>query len=121
MYPRSAPDGAFSLSVKPRLATSYRLAYGSVRVGLATVSVAARVTAATSASGITGVAKPAAAGAQVQLLQRSSGSWVVASATVTDAAGAFAFGGSPAAGTYRVRVSPGHGLAPGLSAPLAVP
>jgi stage II sporulation protein D len=119
--PVPSPDGTFSLSVKPRLATSYRLAYGSVRVGLATVSVAARVTAAASASGITGAAKPAAAGAQVQLLQRSSGAWVVASATVTDAAGAFSFVGSPAAGTYRVRVSPGHGLAPGLSAPLAVP
>jgi stage II sporulation protein D len=119
--PVPAPDGTFSLSVKPRLATSYRLAYGSVRVGLATVNVAARVTAAASTAGITGAAKPAAPGAQVQLLQRTDGTWVVASSTVTDAAGGFGFGGSPATGTYRVRVSPGHGIAPGLSAPLAVP
>lgn len=114
-------DGTFSLSVKPRLATSYRLAYGSARVGLATVAVAARVTAAASPSGITGTAKPAAAGSQVQLLQRSNGAWVVASSTVTDGAGGFGFGGTPVAGTYRVRVSPGHGIAPGLSASLAVP
>jgi stage II sporulation protein D len=119
--PVPAPDGSFTLSVKPRLATSYRLAYGSARVGLATVAVAARVTAAVSSSGIAGTAQPAAAGAQVQLLQRSNGAWVVASSTVTDAAGSFGFGGSPAAGTYRVRVTPGHGIAPGLSAPLAVP
>jgi len=119
--PVPAPDGTFSLAVKPRLATSYRLAYGSARVGLATVAVAARVTAAASASGITGTAKPAAAGAQVQLLQRSNDAWVVASSTVTDAAGGFGFGGTPAAGTYRVRVTPGRGIAPGLSALLAVP
>jgi stage II sporulation protein D len=119
--PVLAADGTFSLSVKPRLATSYRLAYGTARIGLATVAVAARVSAATSSSGIVGTAKPAAAGAQVQLLQRSDGSWVVASSTVTDAAGGFGFGGAAAAGTYRVRVSPGHGVAPGLSAPLAVP
>jgi stage II sporulation protein D len=117
---RPAPDGTFSLSVKPRLATSYRLAYGTARVGLATVAVAARVTAAATSSGITGAVTPAAAGAQVQLLERSSGAWLVASSTVTDAGGAFGFGGTPAAGTYRVRVTPGHGIAPGLSAPLAV-
>jgi len=119
--PVPAPDGTFSLSVKPRLVTSYRLAYGDVRVGLATVAVAARVTAASSSSGITGTVNPATAGAQVQLLQRSDGAWVVASSTVTDAVGGFGFGGSPAAGTYRVRVTPGHGIAPGLSRPLAVP
>ena len=38
---RSASDGSFSLSVKPRLATPYRLAWGSARVGLAKVAVAA--------------------------------------------------------------------------------
>ena len=118
--PAPAPDGTFTLSVKPRVATSYRLAYGTARVGLATVAVAARVSAAMSATGITGSARPAAAGAQVDLLERSAGAWVVASSTVTDATGGFGFGGAPAAGTYRVRVSPGHGVAPGLSAPLAV-
>jgi hypothetical protein len=40
---------------------------------------------------------------------------------VTDAGGGFSFVQSLATGTYRVRCVPGHGLAPGLSAPIAVP
>jgi stage II sporulation protein D len=119
--PVLASDGTFSLSVRPRLATAYRLAYGAARVGLATLAVTARVSATVSSAGITGTTKPAAAGAQVQLLQRSAGAWVVVTSTVTDAAGGFGFGGAPATGTYRVRVSPGQGIAPGLSGPLAVP
>ena len=114
-------DGSFSLSVKPRLTTAYRLVYGAARAGLVTVAVSARVSAAVSAGGVTGTAKPAAAGSPVQLLRRDGLAWTIASSTVTDAAGGFSFGGSPAAGTYRVRVTPGHGLASGLSAPLTVP
>ena len=119
--PAPATDGSFSLSVKPRLTTVYRLAYGAARVGLVTVAVAARVTAAVSAAGVSGTAKPASAGSPVQLLRRDGAVWTIASSTVTDAAGGFGFGGSPAAGTYRVRVMPGHGLVPGLSAQMTVP
>ncbi len=119
--PSPTVDGSFSLSVKPRLSTAYRLAYGPARVGLVTVAVAARVSAAVSTGGVAGTAKPAASGSPVQLLRRDGSAWTIASSTVTDAAGGFSFGGTPAAGTYRVRVTPGHGLASGLSAPLTVP
>jgi stage II sporulation protein D len=119
--PAPAADGSFSLSVKPRLQTAYRLAYGSARVGLVTVGVTASVTADVSGQGLVGAARPVAAGAQVDLLRRDGGTWTIASSTVTDTAGTFGFGGSTAAGTYRVRVTPGHGIAPGLSALLTVP
>ena len=119
--PDAGSDGSFSLSVKPRLTTEYRLAYGSARVGLVTVSVAPRVSASVAAGAIAGTAKPAAAGAPVQLLRRDGSAWTAVSTTATDAAGGFGFGGAPVAGTYRVRVTPGHGLVPGLSASLTVP
>lgn len=119
--PAPVADGSFALSVKPRLTTVYRLAFGAARVGLVTVAVAARVSAAVSSAGVAGTAKPAAVGSPVQLLRRDGAAWTIASSTVTDAAGGFSFGGSPAAGTYRVRVMPGHGLASGLSALLTVP
>ncbi len=118
----AAPDagGSFAAIVKPRLSTSYRLALGSARVGLVTIAVTARVAAVASATGIAGSTRPAAASVPVQLLERTGSTWAVVSSTVTDATGAFAFDGAPAAGTYRVRVSPGRGIAPGLSALLSV-
>jgi stage II sporulation protein D len=119
--PTAAADGSFSLSVKPRLTTAYRLAYRSARAGLVTVSVAPRVVAAASAGSVAGTATPAAAGGRVQLLRREGSAWTAVSATATDAAGAFGFGGTLAAGTYRVRVTPGHGLVAGLSAALTLP
>ena len=118
--PAPAPDGSFTLLVRPRVTTSYRLALGAVRAALVTVAVAARVSAVAAGSGISGTAKPAAAGATVQLLERSASGWSPVSSTTTDASGAFSFGGKPAPGIYRVRVSPGHGVSPGVSATLPV-
>ena len=117
-----SPDtgGAFTLPVSPRVTTAYRLAAGDVRAGEVTVAVAARVAAALDTGGVSGTARPSEAGAPVELQHLSGSAWTTVSSTVTDAAGAFAFGGSLAAGTYRVRVSPGHGVAPGVSAPLPV-
>ena len=122
--PAGAPtpdaDGAFTLPVSPKVTTTYRLASGAIRVGQVAVAVAARVAAALDTGGVTGTVKPVAAGSPVDLQQLSGATWTTVSSTVTDAAGAFAFGGSLPAGTYRVRVSPGHGVVPGVSAPLPV-
>ena len=73
----------------------------------------------TIAKGVaTGTTNPEVANAAVQL-QRSSngaGGWQTAATATTDAAGAFSLvAPAPAPGVYRVRVAPGHGLAPGLS------
>jgi hypothetical protein len=52
--------------------------------------------------------------------QQTDGSWRTLSSTTADSASAWAFAGSLAAGTYRVRSAPGHGIVAGLSAPFAV-
>jgi hypothetical protein len=52
--------------------------------------------------------------------QQADGSWQTVSSTVTDSSSAWSFAGSPAAGTYRVRAAPGHGVVAGVSAPFAL-
>jgi len=60
-------NDAFSVVVKPQVSTWYRLVWGNARVGLAKISVAARVTATLGAAGVQGTVRPAAAGTPVQL------------------------------------------------------
>ncbi len=115
-----AADGTFQALVSPRLRTSYRLAVGAVRAGLTAVGVAPRIAATIASEGAQGSTKPAGASAAVQL-QRSDGTaWTTVSSTVTDAAGAFTFGGPLAPGDYRIRCAPGGGLQPGLSTVVTV-
>ena len=64
--------------------------------------------------------RPALAGVPVQLQQQSGAAWSTLATGATDGIGAFAFAQALPAGTYRVRCAPGHGLAPGVSAPVAV-
>ncbi|MFL5926340.1 MAG: SpoIID/LytB domain-containing protein [Gaiellaceae bacterium] len=112
------PDGSFSTIVHPQISTQYRLAWGNVRAGLAAIAVAVRVDAAITKGGATGATKPAVANSAVQLQWSSKGAagWKTVASATTDAAGAFSLAGTaPEAGVYRVRVAPGHGLAPGLS------
>jgi stage II sporulation protein D len=113
-------DGAFSTIVKPQTTTQYRLAWGAVRIGLARVSVAPRVAAQVTASGVQGTVKPAVAGAAVQLQRQAAPAWTVVSSTVTGSTGAWNFGGALQPGTYRIRCAPGHGLVPGVSAAIIV-
>jgi stage II sporulation protein D len=112
------PDGSFAAVVKPRRTTWYRLADGDVRVGLTKVSVAARVSASVSSARIVGGSRPRAA-EPVELQVRRGSAWVTVSQAVANKAGRFSFA-RVAAGTYRVRVAPGHGIVPGVSSPLAV-
>jgi len=114
-------SGAFATVLRPTVTTSYRLAWGEVRAGLAKVTVAARVTATLGSSGLQGSERPAVAGAAVQLQeQQADGTWQTVSSSVTTVTGAWSFGGTLAAGTYRVRCAPGHGVAAGTSASVAV-
>jgi stage II sporulation protein D len=111
-------DGSFSTIVHPQIATQYRLAWGNVRAAFASVAVAVRVDAAIAKGAATGATKPAVANAPAQLQWSSSGTggWQTVASGTTDAAGAFSLAASaPATGVYRIRVAPGHGLAPGLS------
>jgi stage II sporulation protein D len=113
--------GAFSTLVKPQVTTWYRLVWGNARVGLAKISVAARVAATVTPAGVQGTVRPAAASAPVQLQEKQAdGTWTTLSAAVTDASSAWTFAGPLGSGTYRVRAAPGHGIVAGLSAPFDV-
>jgi len=114
------PDGGFSTIVKPQSATQYRLAAGSARVGLVKIAVAPRVDATIAQGTATGKIAPALANAAVQLQWSADGTsgWQTVATGATDATGAFSLSATPQSGSYRVRVAPGHGLAPGLSKPV---
>jgi SpoIID/LytB domain protein len=110
--------GAFSTIVHPQIGTEYRVAWGSVRVGLARIAVAVRVDATIQQGAASGSTAPPVANAAVQLQWSADGTsgWETVASSTTDVAGAFQLSApSPAAGAYRVRVAPGHGLAVGLS------
>ena len=112
-------DGAFSTIVHPQVATQYRLAWGNVRAGLTKIAVAVRVDATVQQGTATGTTKPVVANAPVQLQWSADGTtgWQTVATSATDGTGALNLS-APApetAGAYRVRVAPGHGLAPGLS------
>jgi stage II sporulation protein D len=111
--------GAFSTIVHPQIATQYRLVWGDVRAGLAKIAVAVRVDATVQQGTATGTTKPVVAAAPVQLQWSADGAtgWQTVASSTTDDTGAFSLGAaSPeTVGGYRVRVAPGHGLAPGLS------
>ncbi|MBA3844223.1 MAG: SpoIID/LytB domain-containing protein, partial [Actinobacteria bacterium] len=80
-------SGAFSMIVKPVVATQYRLALDSVRAGLAKIAVAPRVDATATTSGVEGTSKPVVPGAPVQLQQQSGPTWATVATTTTDASG----------------------------------
>jgi stage II sporulation protein D len=113
-------EGAFTTIVKPQAGTQYRLAWGNARVGLVKIAVAPRVDATIVQGAATGKIVPALPNAAVQLQWSQDGTtgWQTLATTTTDAAGAFTVSATPQAGTYRVRVAPGRGLAPGLSKPV---
>jgi len=114
-------DGSFATIARPAIGTDYRLVWGNVRVGLAKVAVAVRVDATIANGEAAGTTKPPVTGSAVQLQWSADGStaWQTIASSTTDTSGAFALTApSPeTSGAYRVRVAPGHGLAPGLSKP----
>jgi SpoIID/LytB domain protein len=114
------PDGSFTTIVKPQAATQYRLAWGNARVGLVKIAVAPRVDATIAQGVATGKIAPALPNAAVQLQWSADGTtgWQTVATATTDASGAFSASAAPQAGSYRVRVAPGRGLAPGLSKPV---
>ena len=114
-------DGSFTSIVKPPVSTAYRLVWANARIGLAKITVTARVAATVTPTGIQGTLRPVAPGALVQLQQRHDDkTWTTLSTTTADQASGWSFGGAPAPGTYRVRGAPGHGVAAGLSVLLTV-
>ncbi|MGZ4289148.1 MAG: SpoIID/LytB domain-containing protein [Gaiellaceae bacterium] len=113
-------DGTYSTVVKPQVSTWYRLAWGDARAGLAKITVAARISAVVTPAGVQGSLRPVAPGTPVQLQRQDAGTWTTLSSTAADSSSSWSFAGALAAGTYRVRAAPGHGVAAGVSAPFSV-
>ena len=115
-------DGSFAAPVRPPVSTAYRLAWGSARIGLAKITVTARVTAAPTPAGVAGTVAPAAAGTPLLLQARQpDGTWRTVSSTTLGAGASWSLGGAVPAGTYRARAMPGHGVAAGVSPVFTVP
>ncbi len=110
-------DGAFSTIIRPQVATQYRLVWGDVRAGLAKIAVAERIDATIQAGTVTGTTTPAVANAAVQVQWSEDGltGWQTVASATTDTSGAFSVQAQTTPGSYRARVAPGRGLAPGLS------
>ena len=112
-------DGAFATVVKPQIGTQYRLVWGDVRAGLAKIAVAVRVDATVQQGTATGTTTPVVQYAPTELQWSADGAtgWQTVATSTTDDTGAFSLSAPTpeTAGSYRVRVAPGHGLAPGLS------
>jgi stage II sporulation protein D len=114
--------GAVSLAVKPTASTQYRLASGKVAAAAVRVPVAAlvRLYAPQTQDELRGYMRPILPGSPV-LVQRQDGTvWTtVARASVADD-GTFAAKLRLVDGTYRARVTPGHGLVVGTTPILQV-
>jgi stage II sporulation protein D len=118
----AAKDGTVSMPIKPTATTQYRLASGKVAAAAVRVPVAAlvRLYPPQSQEELRGYLRPILPGSTA-LIQRQSGTtWTtVARATVADD-GTFTTALHLVDGTYRARVSPGHGLVTGTSPILQV-
>jgi stage II sporulation protein D len=109
---------AIAFTAKPLLQTDYRLATGDAAAAYIRIKVAATVTlGSVTTTGASGTELPAVAGAAVAIqLQGGYPQWTTVATGVTDATGAFTVPATLAPGTYRAVVTPGNGLAQGISA-----
>ena len=118
------PDatGAFTASVTPEVTTSYRLSSGDLHGALVKVAVVPLVEAQPGVGGVQGTIQPALGGSPVELQLKGVSGWTTVATGATDASGAFSvtFPAQVVPGSYRVRCTPGHGLSPGVSLPLAI-
>jgi stage II sporulation protein D len=117
-----SPAGAVSTVVKPLQATQYRLKAGTVTTSAVTVSVAplVKLAQATDLSSLRGTVRPILAGANVEVQRQAGQTWKTVARAPLTAEGTFQATLALAPGTYRARVAPGHGFAPGASPPLRV-
>jgi hypothetical protein len=115
-------DGSLSVAVKPTATTDYRLAAAKVTGNAARVAVAplVRLTAPRTQQALGGIVRPIIAGAAVAIQRQQGAGWTTVARTTVGANGAFVAQLQLTSGTYRARVTPGHGLVPGLSQVLQV-
>jgi hypothetical protein len=109
-------SGLFSLLLKPRSTSFYRIADGTAVGALIRVPVAPalRMTR-TAGRGLRGTVRPRSTDAVAQLQRLGSGSWKTIAELPVSPSGTFARAGILSAGQYRARVSGLPGLVTGFS------
>lgn len=111
------PDGAWTITRRPRRAMDYRVVSGNARGQTEHVAVRTKVTMSApgrSPTRLRGAIRPAGRGVRVTLHRRGrDGSWTLVSAIRTRAGGRFSFTVSRRPGTYRARADAGTGLLAG--------
>jgi stage II sporulation protein D len=118
------PDGSVVLAEAPAITTDYRLATPAAAVGYVRVRVMPVVELAAPTPGqVSGSETPALPGAPVTIqLQNPDLTWTTVATGTVAADGSFVVPATlPAGATYRVVVTPGHGYAPGTTAPQVAP
>jgi hypothetical protein len=108
--------------VKPATSTWYRLAVGTLRTAQVKVSVAplVRFDLSPSQTSFTGLVRPVLPNALVEIQRLKGTNWSTVAKTRTDANSDFTATLQLSAGSYRARVTPGHGFVPGATKPLEV-
>jgi stage II sporulation protein D len=118
-----AKAGRVTAVVKPLISTSYRLATSATLFGQPVEVVVAprvRFRQVTERTALRGLVRPVLAGARVELQRLQGSSWRVVGRAEVDAAGNFEVRLDLTPGSYRARVTPGRGFAPGMSPVLEV-
>jgi len=116
-------NGKVTATVSPKVTTDYRISSGIVRSAVVRLSVApsVRLNASTDRASVSGLVKPVFAGAAVQVQRQApNGSWLTVAQATLGGDGSFRASLSLVPGTYRARVAPGNGFAPGVSPVLTV-
>jgi SpoIID/LytB domain protein len=119
---KPASDGSITVAVAPRVTTTYRLATTKVSAAAARVPVAwlVRLIPPRTQTELRGTVRPLVSGAAVAIQRQQGSKWVTVARTTVSDAGAFDAQLQLTSGTYRARVSAGHGLVAGVSAILQV-
>jgi stage II sporulation protein D len=118
----TAQNGVVNPVVRPTVTTDYRLESGGFRSASVRVSVAPLVQLAAGADGVSvnGTVRPVLPGADVQVQRLNSGSWETVAQTTVASDGSYSATLDLSAGSYRARVTAGHGFAIGTSDTLVV-
>jgi stage II sporulation protein D len=118
----TAHDGVVTLTVRPTVTTDYRLESGGFRSASVRMSVAPLVQLVAGADGVSvhGTVQPVLPGAAVQIQRLDSGVWDTIAQTTVASNGSYYATLALSPGSYRTRVTAGHGFAIGTSDTLVV-
>jgi SpoIID/LytB domain protein len=118
----STKTGAVSVAVKPTATTQYRLASGKVAAAAVRVPVAAlaRLYPPRTPDELRGYMRPVLPGSPVLIQRQAGASWATVARASVVADGTFTATLHLVDGTYRARVTPGHGLVAGTTPVLQV-